>query len=81
MERNMDKQTLVKPVTMIREDFIKNVINLCNNSELPFFIIEDILKNLLQEIHTASQRQLESDKKKYKQELERLQTKSEEDDV
>lgn len=56
-----------KPITLIRDDFIKNVVELCNNSELPFFIIEDVLKNLLQEIHGASLQQLEEDKKRYKE--------------
>ena len=54
-----------KPITLLREDFITNIVALCNDSGLPFFIIEDVLKNLLQEIHSASQQQLEADKKKY----------------
>lgn len=54
-----------KPITLVREDFINNIIELCNNSGLPFFAIEDVLKNLLQEIHSASLQQLEEDKKRY----------------
>lgn len=54
-----------KPITLIREDFIHNIVDLCNNSDLPFFIIEDVLKNLLQEIHSANLQQIEEDKQRY----------------
>ncbi len=56
-----------KPITLIRDEFIKNIVELCNDSGLPFFVIEDVLKNLIQEIHTASMQQLESDKKQYEE--------------
>ena len=56
-----------RPITLVRDDFIKNIVELCNNSGLPFFVIEDVLKNLLQEIHGASIQQLEEDKKRYEE--------------
>lgn len=59
-----------KPITLMREDFINDIVEMCNNSGLPFFMIEDIMKNLIQEIHMAAQQQLEADKKRYKEELE-----------
>ena len=57
-----------KPITLIREDFIQDMVSLCNNSGLPFFVIEDIIKNLLREIHEASEQQLAADKQKYEEE-------------
>lgn len=54
-----------KPITLIRDEFIEKTVDLCNNSGLPFFIVEDVLKNLIQEIHRASLQQLEEDKKRY----------------
>ena len=54
-----------KPITLVRDEFIKNMVDLCNESGLPFFIIEDVLKNLIQEIHAASLQQLDEDKKRY----------------
>lgn len=54
-----------KPITILRDEFINNVVELCNNSGLPFFVIEDVLKNLIQETHSASLQQLEADKKRY----------------
>jgi hypothetical protein len=56
-----------KPITLVRDEFIKNIVELCNNSGLPFFVIEDVLKNLIQEIHGASLQQLEEDKKRYEE--------------
>lgn len=60
-----------KPITLMREDFINDIVDLCNNSGLPFFMIEDIMKNLVREIHAAAQQQLEEDRKKYQKELEK----------
>ena len=54
-----------KPITLIRDEFIRNIVELCNNSELPLFVVEDVLKSLVQEIHVASLQQLEADKKQY----------------
>ena len=56
-----------KPITLLRDEFIKDIVNLCNNCNLPFFVIEDVLKNINQEIHLAAKQQLEDDKKKYEQ--------------
>lgn len=56
-----------KPITLVRDEFIQNAVALCNDSGLPFFVIEDVLKNLIQEIHTASIKQLDEDKKQYEQ--------------
>ena len=60
-----------KPITLVRDEFIKNIVELCNDSGLPFFVIEDILKNLIQEIHAASMQQLESDKKQYETKVQK----------
>ena len=63
-----------KPITVIRDDFIKNMVELCNNSGLPFFIIEDVLKSLMQEIHSASLQQLEEDKQRYEASLKQAES-------
>ena len=57
-----------KPITLMREDFINNIVDTCNNSGLPFFMIEDIMKDLIQKIHLAAQQQLEEDRKRYNKE-------------
>ena len=54
-----------KPITIMREEFINKIVDTCNDSGLPFFVVEDVLKSLLQEIHNASLQQIEEDKKRY----------------
>ena len=38
-----------KPISLIKEDFTTELINLCNNSNLPLFVVEYILKDLIQD--------------------------------
>lgn len=67
----------------MREDFVQNLVNLCNNSGLPFFMVESILKDFIEDVHDASRKQLEVDTQKYNQELLKLQsqnTSNEKDD-
>ena len=58
-----------KPITIIADDFLNNIVDLINNSGLPYFIIESILKDCVDKVHMASQQQLKLDKKHYEQEL------------
>ena len=64
----MDNKT-TKPITLLRNEFIENVIQTCNNSGLPLFVVEDVLKDLIQEIHIAAQQQFADDKQRYEQSL------------
>lgn len=63
----MDKIT--KPITLMREEFANQIVILCNESGLPYFCIESILKDVIQEVHQASIKQYESDKLRYENEL------------
>ena len=67
----METRNIVKPITLVREEFITNVVDLCNNSGLPFFVVEDVLKSLLQDIHIAAGQQLEADTKAYSQQIDK----------
>ena len=58
-----------KPITLVRDEFINNIVDLCNDSGLPFFVVEDVLKNLIQEIHMAAKQQLIEDKKAYSDQM------------
>lgn len=62
-----------KPITLLREDFVNSIVELCNNSYLPYFCVESILKDVLQEVHQASIKQYESDKLRYENELKAKQ--------
>ena len=74
----MNNNQIIKPATLLKEDLIQNLTNVCNNSGLPFFVVESILKDFLQDVHAASQKQLEIDRANYNEELERLQKESKE---
>ena len=64
---------VIKPITLMREDFANQIVDLCNNSGLPYFCIESILKDVIQEVHQASIKQYESDKLIYENELKAKQ--------
>ena len=63
------KEKIEKPITIIRQEFIDNISNDINNSNLPLFIIEPILKDVYLEIKTLSQKQYEIDKEEYESKL------------
>lgn len=58
-----------KPTTLRIEDFKKDIINTINNSNLPLFLLDYILKDLYNEIHLASQNQLSKDIREYTKSL------------
>lgn len=72
----MKNTGLVKPATLLKEDFVQGLVDLCNNSGLPLFIVESILKDFIQDVHVASQKQLEADRVNYNKEMKKLQTQS-----
>ena len=68
----MDKN-IVKPVTLIRQEFIDTLVDEINNGQLPMFVIEPILQDLLDQVRTAAQKQYESDKRQYEEQLKEVQ--------
>lgn len=56
-----------KPITVARAEFISNITSLINNSGLPPFIIEPILKDMLYDVRIMAQRQLEQDTNQYRE--------------
>lgn len=68
-------EKIAKPLTLLREDFMNGMVDLCNTSGLPLFIIENVLKDLIQDIHLASQKQIEADREKYRLEISKLEKK------
>jgi hypothetical protein len=59
--------SLNKPVTVVRAEFISNLTNLINESKLPLFVVEPILKDVYLEVRDASQKQYEHDLMNYNQ--------------
>ncbi len=58
-----------KPVSIIREEFKNDLINLINNSGLQLFIVEPILQEVFLEVRAAAKNQYELDKKRYEESL------------
>lgn len=54
-----------KPLSLLQIEFTNNLVNLINNSQLPSFVIELILKDVYKDIALISQKQYELDKKEY----------------
>lgn len=54
-----------KPITVARAEFISGITSLINESGLPPFIIEPILKDMLYDVRVMAQRQLEQDTQRY----------------
>lgn len=64
----MDKN-IVKPITLIRQEFVDTLVEEINNCQLPMFVIEPILQDLLDQVRTAAQKQYETDKTQYEAQL------------
>lgn len=58
-----------KPSTIIYEEFKQNLANLINDSGLPAFIIEPVLRDYLNEVRLMAQRQYQADKAAYEKYL------------
>lgn len=59
-----------KPITIVREEFIEGLTNLINNSGLPAFILEPVLRDTYNKVKAAERQQLENDKKRYQEMLD-----------
>ncbi len=59
------RNKVMKPMSVARSEFIQSVSKLLNETSLPFFVIEDVLKEFYNDIHILSQKQLEIDRKNY----------------
>jgi hypothetical protein len=56
-----------KPITMIMEDTKDAIISTINNSKLPAFILENIIKDIYMEINQMAIQQAKLDKEKYEE--------------
>jgi len=54
-----------KPITMRYEEFKQDLINLVNNSGLPPFVIEPVIKEVYLEVKQSTKQQYEKDVQEY----------------
>lgn len=67
----MDENKIQKPISMVKQEFSEKIVDMINNSGLPIFLIEYILKDIMNGVHAASVRQLETDTRIYQEQLEK----------
>lgn len=63
-------EQITKPISVVRQEFIKNIINDINNCELPLFVIEYILQDILNSVKSTVQQQSEFEKAQYEKQLQ-----------
>lgn len=73
-------EDIIKPLTIAKEDFVNNLVELINSSRLPLFIVEYILKDALNEVQAVAVRQLQIDRDKYEAEISKKQKNESEGD-
>lgn len=66
---SINENKISKPITVAREEFKQDILNLCENSGLPPFIVEDILKFFVEQVHIASIEQYKRDKEEYEKSI------------
>lgn len=64
-----NKNHIEKPITMVIDEFKKDVVSLVNNSNLPLFALDYIIKDIYNEIHISSLNLAENDRIKYEKEI------------
>ena len=62
-------EQITKPITVVRQEFIEKMVDEINTCGLPLFVVEPILKDLLNEVSIAVKRQYETEKAQYEQSL------------
>lgn len=66
------KENFEKPITIVRQELIDELVKCINDSGLPLFVIEPILKDMYIEVKTMSQKQYESEKMQYENSLKEM---------
>lgn len=56
-----------KPASLIRDELVQKFVTAMNESNLSYFILEYILKDLLNEVHNGAVRQAQQEKAQYLQ--------------
>lgn len=66
---NGREKTPKKPISVGMEDFKNALYSMCQNSELPAYLIEPIVKNLHDDVLLVAKRIIENEKMQYEEEM------------
>lgn len=70
MERNTQEFNMAnKPIMLLKDNFTNRMADLINNSGLPLYVIEPILKDFLREVNAELIKQYEYERMQYEQAL------------
>ena len=59
-----------KPISLILRDTKLELAKICNDSQLPVYLLEPILKELYIEVNELTIRQIQEDEKMYKESIQ-----------
>lgn len=62
-------EKLIKPMSVVKQELIGQIINDINNCTLPLFVIEYVLQDVLNTVKLAAKEQSELEMAQYKQQL------------
>lgn len=58
-------EKLTKPMSVVRQELIEQLVNDINNCSLPLFVIEYVLQDVLNTVKSAAQEQCQLEKVQY----------------
>ena len=61
----------VKPLNILRNEFMEKLIKAANDSRLPFVIMEYVVRDFYEEVRNTAARQYESEKEQYENALKK----------
>lgn len=70
-----------KPISIVREEFIKTLAEVINGCKLPPFIISNILEDFLRAVKILENNQLKEDMEKYEREVLKSKDKKKDDKI
>ena len=66
------EKTINKPLSVARQEFIEQLVDDVNNCQLPLFVVESIVEDLLDMVRGAAKKQYETEKAQYEMQLNEL---------
>lgn len=70
-------ETVMKPMSVARQEFIEKLVHDINTCQLPMFVVEPILQEMLNMVNKAARKQYEVDLVQYEELLKQQQTSDE----
>ena len=66
------EKTINKPLSVARQEFIEQLVDSVNSCQLPLFVVESIVEDLLSMVRSAAKKQYEAEKAQYEMQLNEL---------